>query len=278
MTEGLPPGGGDLAHPETGALSLAADWARHAAQLTPARVFLGRTGTSYRTADSLRLRADHAAARDAVVTEIDAGNDGPSSLTGGRRSIAVDTLATTRSEYLRRPDLGRRLSPAAREAVGVLPRNAEVQLILGDGLSARALHTQAPEVTELLYEGCAARGWGVGCPIVVRHCRVGILNDVGDLLDPLIAILLIGERPGLATAESLSAYLAYRPRAGCTDARRNLVSNIHSRGIRADAAAERILALAGLMRTQQRSGIEVKEPDAGVHSRPLTATSDGVLP
>jgi len=94
---------------------------------------------------------------------------------------------------------------------------------------------------------------------VVRHCRVGVLNEVGELLDPAVAVLLLGERPGLATAESLSAYLAYRPRPGHTDAQRNLISNIHARGVSAGEAARRIVALAEKMRLMQASGVAVKE-------------------
>jgi ethanolamine ammonia-lyase small subunit len=99
----------------------------------------------------------------------------------------------------------------------------------------------------------------MGRVFFVRHCRVGVLNDVGDLLRPEVVVLLIGERPGLATAESLSAYMAYRPCAGHTDAQRNLISNIHERGVPPAQAAPRILALAEQMRRLNTSGIEVKE-------------------
>ena len=98
-----------------------------------------------------------------------------------------------------------------------------------------------------------------GRPFLIRHCRVGVLNDLGELLDPAVVVLLIGERPGLATAQSLSAYLAYRPRAGNTDARRNLISNIHARGVSPADAAQRILSLAEKMRRMQASGVVVKE-------------------
>jgi ethanolamine ammonia-lyase small subunit len=94
---------------------------------------------------------------------------------------------------------------------------------------------------------------------VIRYCRVGVLNDIGDLLDPTVAVLLIGERPGLATAVSLSAYLAYRPRPGHTDAQRNLISNIHDRGVTPEDAARRIVALAQKMIRMQTSGVAVKE-------------------
>jgi ethanolamine ammonia-lyase small subunit len=111
----------------------------------------------------------------------------------------------------------------------------------------------------LLYEGAAARGWSVGQTFVIRHCRVGILNEVGELLAPDVAVLLIGERPGLATAESLSAYMAYRPRETHTDADRNLVSNIHARGVSPQEAAKRILNLAGQMMKAGTSGCHLRE-------------------
>ena len=123
---------------------------------------------------------------------------------------------------------------------------------------------QVPALLPLLVGGATRRGWRFGQPFVVRYCRVGVLNDIGDLLDPAVVVLLIGERPGLATAESLSAYLAYRPRPGHTDAQRNLISNIHARGVLAADAARRILPLAEQMRqTQQASGVAVKEEHQG---------------
>jgi ethanolamine ammonia-lyase small subunit len=100
---------------------------------------------------------------------------------------------------------------------------------------------------------------------------VGVLNDVGAALDPQVVVLLIGERPGLATAVSLSAYLAYRPRPGDTDAKRNLVSNIHARGVSAETAAQRILALAQQMRAMQTSGVAVKEQLPAVGDSPRIA-------
>ena len=116
-----------------------------------------------------------------------------------------------------------------------------------------------PRLLPLLADEAQRRGWSFGRPFFIRHCRVGVLNDIGDILDPEVVVLLIGERPGLATAESLSAYLAYRPRSGHTDALRNLISNIHARGVGPEEAAQRIMALAEQMRRRQMSGIAVKE-------------------
>jgi ethanolamine ammonia-lyase small subunit len=116
-----------------------------------------------------------------------------------------------------------------------------------------------PRLLPLLEEETRQRGWRFGQPFAVRYCRVGVLNDIGELLDPAVVVLLIGERPGLATAQSLSAYLAYRPRPGHTDAQRNLISNIHDRGIAPEEAARRVLVLAEKMCRLQASGVAVKE-------------------
>jgi ethanolamine ammonia-lyase small subunit len=223
---------------------------------TPARLLVGRAGPAYRTATQLELRQDHAAAVDAVRAELDLGPD----FMQGWGVFEVRTRAGSKSEYLLRPDLGRRLEDAA---AGVLAREGmagtDLQLVLGDGLSAAAVAAQVPALLPLLAEGARQRGWTFGRPFLVRRCRVGVLNDVGELLDPVVAVLLIGERPGLATAESLSAYLAYRPRPGHTDAQRNLISNIHARGVPPGAAAGRILALAEQLRRAETSGVVVKE-------------------
>jgi ethanolamine ammonia-lyase small subunit len=223
---------------------------------TPARVLVGRAGPAYRTATALELRHDHAAAVDAVHAELDL----PPDLMERWKLFEVRTRARDKAEFLMRPDLGRRLDDAAREAVTrECPHGADVQVVIGDGLSVAAVLKQVPALLPLLEAETRRRGWTFGRPFAVRYCRVGVLNDVGELLGPTVVVLLIGERPGLATAESLSAYLAYRPRPGDTDARRNLISNIHARGVPPQAAAPRILALAGKMRQAQASGFTVKE-------------------
>jgi len=227
---------------------------------TPARILAGRAGPSYTTAVQLELRRDHAAALDAVHAELEAERDLGRDVVGRWKLFEVRTQARDKSEYLMRPDLGRRLDAAARSAVAAsCPRGADVQVVIGDGLSVAAVVRQVPPLLPLLEQEARARGWTFGRPFVVRYCRVGVLNDVGELLDPAVVVLLIGERPGLATAESLSAYLAYRPRPGHTDAQRNLISNIHARGVLPAAAAARIAALAEKMRRLQTSGVAVKE-------------------
>jgi ethanolamine ammonia-lyase small subunit len=234
---------------------------------TPARILAGRAGPAYRTATQLDLRQDHAAAVDAVHAELDLERDLGAALVKRWGLFEVRTQVRFKSEYLLRPDRGRRLDENARQEIErrCKPR-ADLQVIIGDGLSAAAVAAQAPNLLPLLEDGAGALGFRFGQPFVIRNCRVGILNEVGDLLDPDVVVLLIGERPGLATSESLSAYLAYRPRTGHNDAQRNLISNIQARGVTASAAAQRILALAQEMRRRQASGITIKETLASVAS------------
>jgi ethanolamine ammonia-lyase small subunit len=173
----------------------------------------------------------------------------------------VSTRARSKDEYLRRPDLGRELDADARRALAEQGTvGADVQVVIGDGLSATAVVAQVPALLPLLHAATEARGWRFGRPFVVRYCRVGVLNDVGAVLDPAVVVLLVGERPGLATTESLSAYLAYRPRPGHTDADRNLISNIHARGLPPTVAVDRVAGLAEVLISARSSGVTVKEP------------------
>jgi len=236
---------------------------------TPARLLEGRSGGAYRTSTQLELRAAHAAARDAVRTEFSIEQHLGANLIGRFGIFEVDSEASSKDEYLLRPDLGRRLCSDSRgKLVQQCLGAPDLQVVVGDGLSTPAIATQVPALLPLIVEGALKRGWALGQIFAVRFCRVGILNDVGELLQPKVAVLLIGERPGLATAESLSAYLAFRPRTGHTDADRNLISNIHARGTGVEEASVRILNLAAQMMRLETSGVRVREelPD-GVAGR-----------
>lgn len=230
---------------------------------TPARILVGRAGSSYRTGTLLDLRRDHAAALDAVRIELDMVRDLGQNLVDRFGLFEVATRARSKDEYLMRPDLGRSLlDSAVKELDARCGRGADLQVAIGDGLSAAAVAAQVPALLLRLAAGAKSRGWTFGRPFVIRYCRVGVLNEIGEQLDPAVVVLLIGERPGLATAESLSVYMAYRPRSGHTDAQRNLVSNIHSRGLSPDEAAARILELATLMRERATSGVALAEGGA----------------
>ena len=227
---------------------------------TPARLLAGRSGGAYRTSMQLELRAAHAAARDAVRTDFDLKEHLGTELIERYGIFEVASEASSKDEYLLRPDLGRRFSLDARRKISeTCQRAADLQICVGDGLSTTAVASQVPALLPLLLEGAARREWKAGQTFAIRFCRVGILNEIGDVLQPKVAVLLIGERPGLATAESLSAYMAYRPRTGQTDADRNLISNIHSRGVRVEDAAVRILNLAERMMRMELSGVYLRE-------------------
>lgn len=237
---------------------------------TPARILVGRTGAAYRTSTQLDLREAHAAARDAVLAELDLESAFDKALAEKYRLFEVCTEARSKDEYLLLPDRGRRFSDSSRlELAERCSRNCDIQLAIGDGLSVSAVRAQVSSLLPLLIEGAHTRGWSVGNTFVIRHCRVGVLNEIGDLLAPKVAVLLIGERPGLATAESLSAYMAYEPRMPHTDANRNLISNIHARGLNPNAAADRILNLAAQMMKLKISGFSVREQLPPVPIQPL---------
>jgi ethanolamine ammonia-lyase small subunit len=227
---------------------------------TPARLLMGRAGTHYRTSTFLKLREDHAAARDAVATEFDLITAFGPERSAQYQLFLTKTLATDKSEYLMRPDLGRKFDESSRQLIAKnCPRETDLQIVVGDGLSSQAVTVQAPALLEHLFEKAKAIGWTLGRPFVVQYCRVGLMNEIGELLRPKVVVLLIGERPGLATAESLSAYLAYQPRTGHTDAHRNLISNIHAQGVPLEEAANRLLGLAQQFCEKGESGVRVKE-------------------
>jgi ethanolamine ammonia-lyase small subunit len=231
---------------------------------TPARLLAGRSGAAYRTDTQLELREAHAAARDAVRAElnlfVDPGGDSGDEFYRRWGLFEICSRAANKDEYLLRPDLGRHLNDASRaEVKRRCTMGHDLQIVVGDGLSVTAVAMQVPRLLPLLCEEAKARDWSVGQTFVIRYCRVGILNEIGELLAPKVAILLIGERPGLATAESLSAYMAYRPKAADTDAKRNLISNIHARGVSTERAAQRILNLAATMMKTQASGCQLRE-------------------
>ena len=232
---------------------------------TPARVFVGRAGAAYRSATQLDLRAAHAAARDAVRDELNLNAAFGVDFVQQWNLRELRTRASNKDEYLLRPDLGRQFDDESRERLSRDEvRNCDIQIAIGDGLSVAAVAEQVPHLLPLLFAGVKARGWTAGQAFAIRHCRVGILNEIGELLKPQVAVLLIGERPGLATATSLSAYMAFRPTTAHTDADRNLISNIHARGVGTDEAAERILELAAQMMHAKTSVCRLREETRGL--------------
>lgn len=245
---------------------------------TPARLLTGRAGGAYRTETQMELREAHAAARDAARAELDCRVIFGDNFIDKWNLFEVSTRAHNKEEYLLRPDLGRRFDEASRAEI--LRRRLKVcdlQIAVGDGLSVTAVAAQAPRLLPIVHRLAVNRGWTVGHTPVIHHCRVGILNEIGELLVPAVVVLLIGERPGLATAESLSAYMAFQPNSSHTDANRNLISNIHARGLGIEEAASAIVRLADQMMKSRLSGcrlrIETSAPtiDASPGGQSLTA-------
>jgi len=268
----MPPEDDKLARPDSPEADLS-EIVKKVRARTPARLLAGRSGAAYRTNTQLELREAHAAARDAVRAELDLFTNFGEDFVRKWNLFEVCSQAASKDEYLLRPDLGRHLNDASRaEVTKRCTTRRDFQIVIGDGLSVTAVALQVPQLLPLLCEGAKTRGWSIGEIFVIRHCRVGILNEIGELLEPKVAVLLIGERPGLATAESLSAYMAYQPKASDTDANRNLISNIHARGVSSEQAAQRILNLAAVMLKNQMSGFQLRED---LHSvvRPSMAQS-----
>lgn len=251
---------GNLAADKLAANSEWPELVRRIRARTPARILVGRAGPAYRTETQLQLREDHAAARDAVRAELDVTAAFRPEFLEKWKLFEVRTRASSKDEYLQHPSLGRAFSDASRaEIARRCAADQDVQIAIGDGLSVPAIGAQVPRLLPLLVAGAEARGWSVGQPFIIHHCRVGIVNEIGELLRPRVVLLLIGERPGLATAESLSAYMAYQPQRMHSDANRNLISNIHGRGLSAEEAAARIMNLCAQMIRLRISGIALKE-------------------
>lgn len=262
---------------EKGALTRG-DWpeiVRRVRARTPARLLAGRAGAAYRTETQLELREAHASARDAVRAELDCEAMLGKSFLEKWKLFEVSTRAQSKEEYLLRPDRGRQFHESSRaEILRHCPKGCDLQIAIGDGLSVTAVAAQVPQLLPAIHRLAVNRGWIVGQSFVIRHCRVGILNEIGELLAPAVAVLLIGERPGLATAESLSAYMAFQANSSHTDANRNLISNIHSRGLGVEQAAERIIAVAARMMMSRLSGcrLAMETPATAIVDSPSEAS------
>ncbi|GEN54566.1 ethanolamine ammonia-lyase subunit EutC [Halobacillus faecis] len=193
---------------------------------TPARIGVGRAGVRPKTDTWLRFRYDHAAAVDAVYGNVDR------SLLESLDLFVVNTKVTDQETYIRRPDYGRKLSDESKEIIREKCRkNPEVQIIVSDGLSSKAIDENLEDVYLSLQQSLKSLGLDVGTPFFIEKGRVAAMDEVGEELQPEVIVYLIGERPGLISAESMSAYLCYKPRVGTIESQRQVVSNIHRGGI-----------------------------------------------
>jgi ethanolamine ammonia-lyase small subunit len=209
-------------------------------RFTPARIALGRSGTGQPTAASLRFMMDHARARDAVHAALNFDVVGQSLRSRGWSVSWVHSAAKDRAEYLRRPDLGRRLSLADRHNLDGMARGADVTVVAADGLSASAIASNLLAVLDHLTSAMLARGRVMGPLVFVEQGRVAIGDEIGELLEAKLVLVLIGERPGLSSADSLGAYITWKPRIGIMDSSRNCISNIRPAGLTPANAAIQI--------------------------------------
>ncbi len=215
---------------------------------TPARVALGRSGDSLPTAELLRFQLDHARARDAVYGELD-----PAAI--ALPHVLLRSAARDRATYLRRPDLGRTLHAASRAQLA--PGGYDAAIVIADGLSAPAIHHHAVPLMEALLPRLA--DWRLAPLSVVLQGRVAIGDAIGEALGARMVVVLIGERPGLTSPDSLGIYLTWDPHPGRTDAQRNCISNVRTEGIGYDLAAHRLHFLMSAARTRRLSGVALKE-------------------
>lgn len=229
-------------------------------QFTSARVYVGRAGGSLPTDETLDFRLAHARARDAVHAEFDAQQLQGDLQSAGFRCIVINSAAADKSLYLQNPGFGRSISEADRDAVAVLaePGGCDVGLIVSDGLSATAAHRQVLPLVRQLYPLLRERGLSVSPVIIVHRGRVAIEDAIGQLLRARAAVILIGERPGLGSPDSLGAYLVFDPQPGKTDAERNCISNIRPEGLAPEAAAHMLSELILQSLRQQLSGVALK--------------------
>ncbi len=220
---------------------------------TPARLGVGRAGTRYNTITALRFRADHAAAQDSVFSYVSEDFIKKSNL------IPVETKCKDKDEYLTRPDLGRNFNEETLKFIkDKFGGNPKVLIMVGDGLSSAAIEANITDIIPAIKQGLKMYGIEIGDILFVKHCRVGAMDAVGEATGAEVVCLLVGERPGLVTAESMSAYIAYRPTINMPEANRSVISNIHKGGTPAVEAGAHIAELIKTMLDRKASGINLK--------------------
>ncbi|HFI0213526.1 TPA: ethanolamine ammonia-lyase subunit EutC [Streptococcus suis] len=222
-------------------------------QFTPARLGLWRAGNRYKTQTILRFRADHAAAQDAVFSYVS------EDFVKEMGFIPVHTKASSKDEYLTRPDLGRIFPEDQQEIIkNSCKKNAKVQIVVGDGLSSSAIEANIRDFLPALKQGLKMFGLEFDEVLFIKHSRVGAMDHIAELTGAEVVCILIGERPGLVTAESMSAYLAYKPTMGMPESRRTVVSNIHKGGTPAVEAGAYVAEIIKKILDNKKSGVDLK--------------------
>ena len=220
---------------------------------TPARLGVGRAGPRYKTLTMLRFRADHAAAQDAVFSQV------PEDFGEKNGLISVQTKCRDKDEYLTRPDLGRCFDEENKQKLRAgITGTPRVQIVVGDGLSSAAIVANAMDCMAAIRDGLQLRGIDAGPGVFVRYCRVGAGDAVGDVTGCEVVCVLVGERPGLVTDKSMSAYITYKPHTGVSESARTVVSNIHAQGTPAVEAGAFVAELIGKILERKVSGVALQ--------------------
>lgn len=239
---------------------------------TNARIALGRAGNGLPTAPLLAFNLSHAQARDAVHQPLDAEALRRALEDAGFATLGAASAAPDREHYLRRPDLGRKLSDESRAALAEAGRerregnegSPDIVFVIGDGLSAFAAAKQALPLLQAMRErlnadAAAGHGWRIGPVVVARQARVALGDEIGELLGAKLVAMLIGERPGLSSPDSLGVYLTWAPKVGCHDAMRNCISNVRPEGLPYEGAAHKLHYLLTHARRLGLTGVGLKD-------------------
>lgn len=247
-------------------------------RLTPARIALGRSGVSQPTAPQLAFQLAHAQARDAVHRQLDAGALATAIEAMGLPTIRLHSAAADRPIYLQRPDLGRRLDQASTQRLRALApqRRADLALVVADGLSALAVERHAAALIGQLRE-LLADGWHWAPVAIVEQGRVAVGDPIGEALAADLVVVLIGERPGLSSPDSLGVYVTWAPLPGRTDAQRNCISNVRPEGLPLPEAVRRLAWLLGQARQRRLSGVALKDESAPALAAGGTTASNFLL-
>lgn len=232
-------------------------------RFTMARIGLGHAGVSLPTAAQLEFQLAHARARDAVRQPLDAARlQGTIEQASSAPVLRLHTAATDRDVYLHRPDLGRRLDEPSRAVLQSMRRDADgydLAIVIADGLSALAIEQNATPFLQALQQCIAPENWSLAPIAIVEQGRVAIGDEVGELLGARVVVVMIGERPGLSSPDSMGLYMTWRPRVGLTDESRNCLSNVRSAGLGYQAAARKLHYLLVQARSRQLSGVSLKD-------------------
>jgi ethanolamine ammonia-lyase small subunit len=233
-------------------------------QFTDARIALGRAGVSLPTAPQLAFQLAHAKARDAVHLGLDLPSICAGFAAQGQSCITLHSAAADRNTYLQRPDLGRRLDTPSRltlEAIRCARRKRpfDIVFVVADGLSALAIAQNALPFMQCVLPRLTAQDWSIAPIVIVEQGRVAVGDEVAELLRARMAVVLIGERPGLSSPDSMGLYLTWMPHVGLTDASRNCISNVRLAGLRYQDAADKLHYLLAESRRRQLSGVDLKE-------------------